>query len=334
MNTLLAALGPLAALPPLAAEGRLSWAPVWDIFSKPDNLPIVIMLGLVAFFTYWAFEMGIRNDRLKASTGDPKRDIFYPPEEAKFPVRIHVWPWLLRAEFLCSILLLAVMVVWSIALDAPLEDPADPSLTPNPSKAPWYFLGLQEMLVYFDPWIAGVVMPMIIVIGLMAIPYIDVNPKGNGYYTFKERPFAILTFAFGFHILWIVLIVIGTIFRGPGWIWFNLGEEWDSHAVVAQSNVDLPAWLFGIPTKTPFGEITMAHMAVGTLATVAFFAVCVAVPYLYLKSKNSPTLARLGTARFLVVALLGASMLSLPAKMLARILFNIKYVLVTPYFNI
>ena len=49
--------------------------------------------------------------------------------------------------------------VWSIVVDAPLEEPANPTKTPNPSKAPWYFLGLQEILVYFDPWFAGVVLP-------------------------------------------------------------------------------------------------------------------------------------------------------------------------------
>ena len=81
---------------------------------------------------------------------------------------------------------MAVMIVWSILLKAPLEEPANPTDSPNPSKAPWYFLGLQEMLVYFDPWLAGVVLPSLIIVGLMAIPYIDTNPKGNGYFTFQR----------------------------------------------------------------------------------------------------------------------------------------------------
>ena len=68
-------------------------------------------------------------------------------------------------------------MIWSILLPAPLEQPANPADSPNPSKAPWYFLGLQEMLVYFDPWLAGVVFPTLIVVGLMAIPYIDTNPQ-------------------------------------------------------------------------------------------------------------------------------------------------------------
>jgi len=93
----------------------------------------------------------------------------------------------------------------------------------NPAKAPWYFLGLQEMLVYFDPWIAGVVMPTLIIFGLMVIPYIDTNPLGAGYYTWKQRKFEIGTFLFGFIVLWISMITIGTFIRvrvgngsGPG----------------------------------------------------------------------------------------------------------------------
>ena len=119
--------------------------------------------------------------------------------------KVHTWPHLVRAEFLCR----AVVARGSDSsgrslVDAPLEEPANPTRTPNPSKAPWYFLGLQEMLVFFDPWHAGVVLPSLIIVGLMVIPYIDINPKGNGYYCFKDRKWEILTFFFGFHILWVV----------------------------------------------------------------------------------------------------------------------------------
>ena len=86
-----------------------------------------------------------------------------------------------------SLLVIAVLTIWSLTINAPLEEPSNPTRTPNPSKAPWYFLGLQEMLVFFDPWYAGVVLPSFIIVGLMLVPYLDINPKGNGYYTFKER---------------------------------------------------------------------------------------------------------------------------------------------------
>src|SRR5437868_9405403 len=80
-------------------------------------------------------------------------------KEVALPNRIHTWPYLVRLEFLTSLIVMTVMTAWSIAIDAPLEEPANPNKTPNPSKAPWYFLGLQEMLVYFDPWMAGVFLP-------------------------------------------------------------------------------------------------------------------------------------------------------------------------------
>ena len=86
-----------------------------------------------------------------------------------------------------------VLVVWAVLLKAPLEQPATSAKAPNPSKAPWYFLGLQEMLVYFDPWMAGVVLPTMIIVGLIAMPYIDFNRKGNGYFSFTERRFAMTT---------------------------------------------------------------------------------------------------------------------------------------------
>ena len=92
----------------------------------------------------------------------------------------------MRNEFLMTLLVIIVLTVWSLLLNAPLEQPSNPTRTPNPSKAPWYFLGLQEMLVFFDPWYAGVVLPSFIIVGLMLIPYLDINPKGNGYYTFAR----------------------------------------------------------------------------------------------------------------------------------------------------
>src|SRR5678815_988430 len=126
--------------------------------------------------------------------------------------KVHTWPHLVRGEFLCAIIVTLFLLVWALLVDAPLEEPANPARTPNPSKAPWYFLGLQEMLVFFDPWHAGVVLPSLIIVGLMVIPYIDINPAGNGYYTFRERPMAVLTFLFGFLVQWVGFIVIGVFF--------------------------------------------------------------------------------------------------------------------------
>ena len=237
------------------------------------------------------------------------------------------WPYLVRKEFLAVIIVTIILLVWSIALNAPLEDPSDPSVTPNPAKAPWYFLGLQEMLVYFDPWIAGVIFPSLIVMGLMAMPYIDVNPKGNGYYTFKERWFAILTFCFGFHILWILLIIVGVFMRGPGWLWFWPWQEWDAHRIVADTNYDLTQFI-GVDSKSLLGSVIG-----GGVITVYFFLGMV-IPFLFLKVTGNRTLEKLGIVRYSLVAFLFLSMMGLPIKVFLKLIFHLKYIWVTPWFNI
>src|SRR5215467_15642988 len=129
--------------------------------------------------------------------------------DIQLPDKLHTWPYLVRAEFISGCVMILGLLIWSIVIDAPLEDPSNPTKTPNPSKAPWYFLGLQEMLVYFDPWIAGVVMPSLMIVGLMAFPYLDSNPLGSGYYTWKQRKVAVGSFLVGF-VTWIILIIVGT----------------------------------------------------------------------------------------------------------------------------
>jgi hypothetical protein len=131
---------------------------------------------------------------------------------------VSTWPHLYYRELLAAMLVLVLLSALSMWLDAPLEDPADPARTPNPAKAPWYFLGLQELLGYFDPWVAGVAIPLVIILGLCAIPYIDTNREGHGVYSWRERPLAMGIFLFGL-VGWFLLIAIGLWFRGPGWSW-------------------------------------------------------------------------------------------------------------------
>ena len=202
----------------------------WLIISKPDNVPVLGLYPLLIFFTGWGVLQGMENDR--------RRKAGLPLIEQSGE-KVHTWPYLTRVEFLALIIVMIIMTVWSVVLNAPLEEPADPSTTPNPSKAPWYFLGLQEMLVYFDPWFAGVVLPGLIIMGLIAIPFVDSNESGSGYYTVRERPFAIAVFFLGFFVLWCAQIFIGTFLRGPGWNFFGLFETWDPHKIVPLNNVDM-----------------------------------------------------------------------------------------------
>ena len=236
--------------------------------------------------------------------------------------KVHVWPYLVRLEFLCSIIVIIGLTVWSIVIDAPLEEAANPSKTPNPSKAPWYFLGLQDILVYFDPWFAGVVAPVFIIVGLMLIPYLDVNPRGNGYYTYTERKVAIWVYAFGFIVLWIALIIMGVFLRGPGWNLFMPWQYWDPHKVVALVNVDLP-YAFGIR------DYNWA-MVFGGVVVLGYFAVGTAV-YMFFERK---AIKNVGIVRMLLKINLFLVMVGIVVKIVLRLGFNIKYIWVTPWFNV
>src|SRR3569832_1083405 len=168
-------LGVLLLIVVLWAINVRDWHQLWTISSAPDNIPIEAKLFLVPYFTRKGVKQAVANDRLiKELETDPKLAKTHhrkvEPWRPGWARELHVWPYLVRIEFLATVIVTVVLFIWSIPLMAPLEEPANPNLTMNPSKAPWYFLGLQEMLVYFDPWIAGVVMPGLLVVGLMVFP--------------------------------------------------------------------------------------------------------------------------------------------------------------------
>ena len=285
------------------------------IAAKPDNVPIVAMIFLLGFFSWVALRKAYLNDS-QIALGS------IPWEKTESDEKLFTWPDLVYTEMLCMILLTIVMIVWSIALRAPLEEAANPTSSPNPAKAPWYFLGLQEMLVYFDPWLAGVVLPTLIIVGLMAIPYIDTNPKGNGYYSFRERRWEIGVFMYGFLVLWSFLIITGTFLRGPNWNFFGPYEFWDPNKLVPLVNVDLSelVWvkMFGmsLPKLWPIREVFGIALVLGYMGLPPVLA---AGPFrrFYLK---------MGAPRYYVGSFLFLVMMLLPIKMVLRWLFNLKYI--------
>jgi quinol-cytochrome oxidoreductase complex cytochrome b subunit len=241
--------------------------------------------------------------------------------------KVDVWPHLVSREFLAALLITVILFVWSLVMNAPLEAEANLNVTPNPSKAPWYFLGLQELLVYFDPWIAGVVLPTIIMAGLMAIPYVDINPKGVGSWAKmrrtrigpvpvwvpSERPLAVSVFMFG-TLLWFALIFIGTYCRGPNWEWYWPWEPWSHRRLTKLTLKNLPnLWgavlmgtffLLGTPVpkqakdklaalvgpKAPMLASTGLHMALGLVMAAALF-----VPLLIAPDADYPLRSRYQT---------------------------------------
>ena len=339
----------------------MDWRQLWEICSAPDNVPIVGLIPLLIFYIYLAWKQAKANDELigeletnpaMAKTHHRKSWPFRPGWQKE----IHVWPFLLRIEFLAAMIVTIILMIWSITLNAPLEEPANPNLTMNPAKAPWYFLGLQEMLVYFDPWIAGVVMPTLIIVGLMVIPYIDTNPLGSGYYTWKQRKFSIGTFLFGFIILWVAMIIIGTFIRGPGWQWFWPGQTWDHNAVVFDKNIDLHDWIatsrlgkllhLGFLSATPwkwiFGALVVGGFyLIGALffhwlMTVDFKKISFRPLHLFPKNEfENKLLARTSLLQYMTFQFFAVSvLLALPVKLILRLALTIKYVWVTPWFNI
>lgn len=170
---------------------------------------VPLVAGVLLMLHFWR----VRKDSFSAAPYDAKEE------------KVEVWPHLIVREYVAAAACCLVIFAWSVWMDAPLEFLANPNVTPNPSKAPWYFVGLQELLVYFDPWIAGVLLPNMIIVGLMAIPYIDPSPKGVGYYSFRERPFANAMFLLGI-AMWFTLIYIGYFCRGPNFAWFWPWQSW------------------------------------------------------------------------------------------------------------
>jgi len=341
------------------------WHQLWKIVSAPDNIPIVAMLFLVPFFTWLGVKQARANDNLvETLEADPKLAKTHhrkaEPWRPGWAKELHVWPYLVRIEFLAAVIVTVVLYVWSLTLNAPLEEPSNPNLTMNPSKAPWYFLGLQEMLVYFDPWIAGVVMPTLIMVGLMVFPYVDSNPLGNGYYTYRQRRFAVNMFGWGF-LMWILLIFIGTFIRGPGWIWFWPGETWDHNTVVFDRNRDVHEIVGLTVANFPNHPLLMKWFiipAFGFLLVAAFFVVgalffhwlMMRAPFKFRyvtswrefktwatvsgefekKLLANTSLLQYWTFQFFAITVL----LAMPVKLFLRLVFTIKYVWVTPFFNV
>jgi hypothetical protein len=212
------------------------------------------------------------------------------------------------------------------------------------------------MLVYFDPWIAGVVMPSIIMIGLMVFPYVDSNPLGNGYYTLRQRRFAVAMFGWGF-AMWIGLIFIGTFIRGPGWVWFWPGQTWDHNVVVFDKNIDLHDWIatsqigkffhLSFLSTNAWAKGIFGFLVVGGffvlgalffhwLMTVDFRKITLRPLQLFPKKDlEQKILSRTSLLQYLTFQFFAVSvLLALPVKLLLRLTLTIKYVWVTPWFNI
>jgi hypothetical protein len=295
------------------------------IVAKEDNVPITILIFTVGFFTWLALRKAVINDD-RLAKGEP-------PVEALDNEKVLVWPDLVYTELIAMIVVTFLLVIWAVLLKAPLEQPATTAKAPNPSKAPWYFLGLQEMLVYYDPWMAGIVLPLLIINGLIAIPYIDFNQKGNGFYTFVQRKFAVSVFLLGFLVMWVTLIVLGTFLRGPNWNFFGPYEYWDPHKVLPLNNVNLSDYFWLYLLKQPLPDAWYIRELPGILVVFAYLFV---IPPLLARTVFRSFFIKMGFVRFILMVNLLQFMAALPLKMMLRWAINLKYVVYIPeyFFNI
>ena len=213
-------------------------------------------------------------------------------------------------EFLAALACILLLAWLGILVEAPLDTPADPDFTPNPAKAPWYFLGFQELLVYFDPWLAGVVIPLLIILSLILIPLLDNEPSGAGHYTFRQRIWATLPFTFGL-LIFVLLTLISAWFRGSNWDWYWPWEDWSMARPARAGYHSLPWWL-------------------GFSLLGLYYLLGLVLPFTFWRSRFESW----GKMRYLVYFFLVLSMTGVAIKILLRHLLNIRYFVETPWFNI
>ncbi len=277
-----------------AADEVVPGAPTPEIAEEPAPFPPPPAAGPSPRYRLLAYVRG--------TTYSGKRDLAGD--------EVQVWPHLVLREFLAALTAIILLWILAIAFNAPLEEKANPSITPNPAKAPWYFVGLQELLAYFDPWIAGVTLPAIILFGLAAIPYLDVSRQGVGEYALAKRKLPVTVFTLGF-MFWFTLIFIGLFMRGPSWTWYWPWENW----TVPKETVAI-TWNWPAPW--------------GGLVLLAYFVVGLAVPAVLFPRFRKTR----GIVRYVVTMILLLLMFGVFAKILLRLAWGVKYVFVTPWFNI
>jgi hypothetical protein len=226
------------------------------------------------------------------------------------PDMLPVYPGFVFKEFLAALACLLVLAWLGLLIEAPLDVAAGPDFTPNPAKAPWYFLGFQEMLLYFDPWLAGVVIPFLIISGLILIPLLDTDPRGAGCYSFRRRIWATLPFTAGLLFL-ALLTVMPAWFRGSNWDWYWPWQDWSMAKPARPDFRSLPNWL-------------------GLSLIGIYYFMGMLLPFTFWRNRFE----KWGWVRYSTYFFLVLTMGAVVIKVLLRLLLNVRYIVQTPWFNI
>ena len=224
---------------------------------------------------------------------------------------VPTWPNLVAREALAVLVVVFIARMWATLQPAPLALMADPSRTPNPLKAPWFLVGFQELAVYFDPWLAELAFPAILFLGLLALPYIDPNPRGIGIYGFSHRAAAISLFMIGY-LLWLVLTLIGVFFRGPYW--------------------ELVSPLTGAVWMT--AEQSLGSWSMPTILGLAFLVVWYAGGIIFPRKRAPQVFVEQRPFAYTFLMIVVMTGLLIPLKIVLRLVLGLQYFLVTPWFNL
>jgi hypothetical protein len=291
------------------------------LLHDPEATALVLLLGLVGATLALGLWAGRREERGllaegKRQAGELERD--RPARDT-----VTTWPHLVRLELVAALVTLLVVTWWAILREVPLGPPADPGVTPTVVKAPWFFVGIQELLQYFDAWLAGAVLPAIMLLGLCALPYLDQDPEPAGVYAWRRRPIA-LAVVLGLLLLWLVPMTVGLLFRGENWqlhpVWSPVVSDQGAALQAPRSLAD-PLHLGG-----GVGQLLGAVLCLGPFA-----ALLMAWPWL---KRRRPWASRLGLGRYLLAGGLLLSMSGVGVKVFLNVAFGVRYLWVTPWFRI
>ena len=317
---------------------------------EPDAVALLLLLALVAGAVIVALRAGRRRDRETPDGSDkqPEREL------------VSTWPHLVRLELVAALATLLLVSWWAIALEVPLGAPADPSVTPAVAKAPWFFVGVQELLQYFDAWLAGVVLPTVLIVGLCALPYLDrgeggeprrgerapcaprkspggggcggsreapgMNERapcapGSGFYTWRGRP-VVLGLTLALLLIWLAPLVVGLLWRGEHWA---LQPAWRPSTPDEAS----PRLLLSLAERLHLGpaggQLLGAGLCLGPLLLV---------PLAWLRLRRRTWATRLGVARFCIAGALLVVGAGVVLKVVLVGALDIRYLWITPWFRI
>jgi hypothetical protein len=282
----------------------------------PDAVALALLCLLVGGTLVVGLLLGRRRDRQRAAggSGDP------PRARALVPT----WPYLIRLELCAALATLILLAWWAIALEPPLAAPADPSFTPTLAKAPWFFVGVQEMLQYFDAWLAGVVLPLLSVLGLCALPYLDRDPEGSGEHRLKGRGAALVALA-AILGLWLLPAVVGLFLRGESW----------RFAPVWRAAADASLELTPVGAIRSLGEVLgLGPSGASLLGAVVCLGPFALAGLAWPRLRRRPAIERLGLGRYLISAGLVLCLLGVTLKVALGVTLGVRYFWITPWFRV